>query len=77
MTGHPIPWWAADEHMVNRVELGLVACGEHREYISTCGPCRMYATAAAKRAMADDDPCPCGVSHTRSEHGYDPDDEDD
>ena len=21
----------------------------------------------------DDDPCPCGISHTRSEHGYDPD----
>lgn len=24
----------------------------------------------------DDDPCPCGISHTRSEHGYDPDKED-
>lgn len=21
----------------------------------------------------DDDPCPCGVSHTRAEHGYNPD----
>lgn len=27
------------------------------------------------RATRDDDPCPCGRSHTRSEHGYDPDKE--
>lgn len=26
-----------------------------------------------KPEPADDDPCPCGKSHTRSEHGYDPD----
>jgi len=25
----------------------------------------------------DDDPCPCGISHTRSEHNYNPDDEGD
>jgi hypothetical protein len=28
---------------------------------------------AEANQSADDDPCPCRISHTRSEHGYDPD----
>ena len=27
--------------------------------------------------IQDDDPCPCGISHTRSEHNYDPDKDED
>jgi hypothetical protein len=35
------------------------------EWCSTCHPW----------PLDDDRPCPCGVSHTVAEHGYDPDNE--